>query len=214
MSRAMAERIAIAVMARAPFAGQAKSRLIPALGAEGAAALQARLIERTVATAASAGIGPVTLWTTPDETHPLFRAMRRQFGVALARQPDGDLGARMHAAVEAAGGGALVIGTDCPALTADHLHLAAATLRNYDVVVIPADDGGYVLIGLRQPRAALFEGIEWGTATVMAETRRRLQSLTLSWRELPTLWDVDTPEDLERLRRENLLRGLTGRPAG
>jgi hypothetical protein len=214
MSRAMAERTAIAVMARAPVAGQAKSRLIPALGAEGAAALQARLIERTVATAASARIGPVTLWATPDETHPLFGALRRQFGVALARQPDGDLGARMHAAVDAAGCAALVIGTDCPALTADHLHLAAATLRNYDVVVIPADDGGYVLIGLRQPHAALFAGIEWGTARVMAETRRRLQSLTLSWRELPTLWDVDTPEDLERLRRENLLRGLTGRAVG
>jgi rSAM/selenodomain-associated transferase 1 len=140
----MAERIAIAVMARAPVAGQAKSRLIPALGAKGAAALQARLIERTVATAASAGIGPVTLWTTPDETHPLFGALRRQFGIALARQPDGDLGARMHAAIAAAGCAALVIGTDCPALSADHLHLAAATLRNYDVVVIPADDGGYV----------------------------------------------------------------------
>jgi hypothetical protein len=209
----MAERTAIAVMARAPVAGQANSRLIPALGAEGAAALQARLIERTVATAASARIGPVTLWATPDETHPLFGALRRQFGIALARQPDGDLGARMHAAVDAAGCAALVIGTDCPALTADHLHLAAATLRNYDVVVIPANDGGYVLIGLRQPHAALFAGIEWGTARVMAETRLRLQSLTLSWRELPTLWDVDTPEDLERLRRENLLRGLTGRPA-
>lgn len=210
----MAERTAIAVMARVPVAGRAKTRLIPALGAEGAAALQARLIERTVATATAARIGPVTLWATPDETHPLFSALRRQFGVALVRQPDGDLGARMHAAVEAAAGAALVIGTDCPALSADHLHRAAATLRNYDVVVIPADDGGYVLIGLRQPQAALFEGIEWGTATVMAETRRRLQSLTLSWRELPTLWDVDTPEDLERLRRENLLRGMIRRPAG
>jgi hypothetical protein len=205
MSRAMAERTAIAVLARAPVAGNAKSRLVPALGAEGAAALQARLIERTVATAASARIGPVTLWAAPDETHPLFGAMRRQFGVALARQPAGDLGARMHAAVGAADGAALVIGTDCPALTADHLHLAAATLRNYDVVVIPADDGGYVLIGLRQPHAALFSGIEWGTATVMDETRRRLQSLTLSWRELLTLWDVDTPHDLERLQREQPL---------
>jgi len=210
----MAERAAVAILAKAPVAGQAKSRLVPALGAEGAAALQARLIERTVATATSARIGPVTLWTAPDETHPLFGTMRRKFGVALSRQPNGDLGARMHAAVEAAGGPTLVTGIDCPALTADHLHLAAATLRNYDVVVIPAADGGYVLIGLRQPQAALFEGIEWGKETVMDETRRRLQSLTLSWRELLTLWDVDTPEDLDRLRRENLLRGLSGRPAG
>jgi hypothetical protein len=147
----------------------------------------------------------VTLWAAPDETHPLFGTMRRKFGVALSRQPNGDLGARMHAAVEAAVGPTLVTGIDCPALTADHLHLAAATLRNYDVVVIPAADGGYVLIGLRQPQAALFEGIEWGKETVMDETRRRLQSLTLSWRELLTLWDVDTPHDLERLQREQPL---------
>ena len=108
----------------------------------------------------------------------------------------------MQAACDAANGPVLIIGTDCPALDADRLHLAAATLRNYDAVVIPAEDGGYVLIGLRKPQPALFTGMQWSTETVMAETRQRLQSLPLSWRELPTLWDIDRPEDLERLRRE------------
>jgi glycosyltransferase A (GT-A) superfamily protein (DUF2064 family) len=99
----------------------------------------------------------------------------------------------------------LVIGTHCPALTADHLAIAAATLMLHDVVVTPATDGGYVLIGLHKPQQALFTGMTWGTATVMDETRRRMRALALSWRELPTLWDVDTPQDLARLQKEKLL---------
>jgi rSAM/selenodomain-associated transferase 1 len=205
MFRAMAEPVAIAVLAKAPVAGLAKSRLIPALGAEGAAQLQARLIERTLATACAAARGPVTLWAAPDETHPLFAAMRRQFAIALARQPDGDLGERMHAAVAAAGGPALIVGTDCPALTADHLRTAADALRGHDGVIIPAVDGGYVLIGLCKPQPALFSAMEWGTTTVMAETRRRFAALGLSWRELDPLRDVDNPSDLDRLKRDGLL---------
>jgi rSAM/selenodomain-associated transferase 1 len=201
----MADRVAISILAKAPVPGLAKTRLIPALGADGAAALQERLIRRAVATAADAALGPVALWAAPDGAHPLFQALRRRYGVTLGRQPDGDLGARMQEAAAAANGPVLVVGTDCPALGADHLHRAAATLRNYDVVVIPAEDGGYVLIGLRQPCAALFADIAWSTPTVIDETRRRLRTLTLSWRELPTLWDVDRPEDLERARREGLL---------
>jgi rSAM/selenodomain-associated transferase 1 len=200
----MADSVAIAIFARAPIPREAKTRLVPALGADGAAALQTRLIERTVSTAVAAATGPVTLWVAPDESHPLFAVLRRKSGIALARQPDGDLGARMHAALVAAAGPALVIGTDCPALTADHLALAAATLRNYDVVVIPAEDGGYVLIGLREPQPELFSGIAWGAASVMDETRQRLKELTLSWRELPTLWDVDRPEDVARMQSKGL----------
>jgi rSAM/selenodomain-associated transferase 1 len=202
MRRAMAEPVAVAVLAKAPLPGLAKTRLIPALSAEGAAALQEKLIERAVTTAHKATVGPVTLWAAPDAAHPLFAALRQRFKVALTQQPDGDLGARMHAAVVGANGPALVIGTDCPALTADHLRKAADALRSHDAVSVPAEDGGYVLIGLRKPQAALFSGMKWGTAIVMAETRRRLQSLGLSWREFPMLWDVDTPEDLARLRRE------------
>lgn len=198
----MADPVTIAILAKAPVPGLAKTRLIPALGADGAAVLQARLIERTVATANASKAGAVTLWTAPDDTHPLFGAMRSQFGVALARQPDGDLGARMQAAVAAAGGPAIVIGTDCPALTAEHLRDVADVLRGYDAALIPAEDGGYVLIGLRRPQPVLFSAIAWGTATVAAETRWLLSAHGLTWRELPALWDVDTPDDLDRLRRE------------
>jgi rSAM/selenodomain-associated transferase 1 len=199
----MAERAAVAIMAKAPEPGTAKTRLIPALGAAGAAALQERLIRRAVATATDAALGRVSLWCAPDASHPLLRAMRTRYGATLHRQPGGDLGERMHAAAVAANGPVLIVGTDCPAIDVNRLHLAAATLRNYDVVIIPAEDGGYVLIGLRQPPpAALFADMAWSTDTVMSETRKRLRSLTLTWRELPTLWDIDRPQDLERLRRE------------
>jgi rSAM/selenodomain-associated transferase 1 len=199
----MADDVSIAILAKAPLAGLAKTRLIPALGAEGAAALQARLVARAAATASAARTGSVTLWATPDETHPLFKSLRQEFGLKLVRQPDGDLGERMHAAVR--NDPTLVIGTDCPALTPDHLVLAAAMLRHHDAVVIPAEDGGYVLIGLRKPQPAVFSNMVWGTATVMDETRRRFRSLNLTWKELPTLWDVDTPGDLARLHDEKLL---------
>ena len=200
----MNEPVAVAILAKAPVAGFAKTRLIPVLGADGAALLQARLIARAAATACAAAVGPVTLWTTPDEAHSVFQEMRAH-GIALTRQSDGDLGARMLAAIAAANGPSLVIGTDCPALTPDHLRGAADILRvGADAVVIPAEDGGYVLIGLRTPEPALFSDMRWSTPDVMAETRRRLRTLGLSWQEPVTLWDVDLPADLERLKKPGL----------
>jgi len=97
-------------------------------------------------------------------------------------------------------GALLLIGTDCPALTVEHLTSAATALRNgNDAVFIPAEDGGYVLVGLRRPQPGLFEGIDWGTGKVMAQTRERLAALGLRWVEPATLWDVDRPADLCRL---------------
>ena len=118
--------VAVAILAKAPLPGQAKTRLAPVLGHDGAAALQARFIERTVETARAAAVGPVTLWATPNEHHPAFQTLSALLGVGLGAQPDGDLGARMLASVAAAGGPVLVIGTDCPALSADHLQIGRA----------------------------------------------------------------------------------------
>jgi uncharacterized protein len=197
----MTETTAIAVLAKAPVAGLAKTRLIPALGAEGAAALQRRLIERAIETACEAALGPVAVWTAPNADHPEFQSARARYRVSLSVQADGDLGARMLAAIAAANAPALVIGTDCPALTADHLRTAAGVLRGgTDAVIIPVEDGGYALIGMRAAEPALFSGMPWGTPEVMDETRRRLRGLRLSWQEPFTLWDVDLPEDLDRLR--------------
>jgi len=207
----MNEPVAVAVLAKAPVAGFAKTRLIPVLGADGAARLQEQLIKRAVATACDAATGPVTLWVTPDESHPAFQAIAARCGIALAAQGDGDLGARMLAAIVGANGPALVIGSDCPALTPAHLRAAADVLRGgTDVVVLPAEDGGYVLIGTRLPRSALFSDMRWSTPQVMADTRQRLRALALTWRELTTLWDVDVPEDLRRLEEIDLQIELPG----
>jgi uncharacterized protein len=200
MSRVTGE-IAIAILAKAPIAGLAKTRLIPALGPEGAARLQGQLLEAAVATALK--VGTVTLWVTPDDSHPAFQQFDPR--VRLACQPSGDLGARMLGAIAAAARPVLVIGTDCPALTADHLRMSADLLHDgIDVVINPAEDGGYVLIGMRRPEPRLFADMAWSTPTVMTETRRRLACLDLSWREPARLWDVDVPQDLQRMRAENL----------
>jgi rSAM/selenodomain-associated transferase 1 len=206
MSHAIVEPVTIAILAKAPVAGAVKSRLIPALGADGAASLAARLLDHAVDVACAAGIGPVVLWAAPDPTHRHFESLQQRHAIALARQPHGDLGVRMHTAVVAAGAPVLVIGTDCPALTAEHLCAAAQALREHDAVVIPAEDGGYVLIGLRKPAPMLFTGMTWGTSSVMAETRQRLQALGLTWHEFEALWDVDRPEDIVRLRRAGVLQ--------
>jgi uncharacterized protein len=205
MASATPEPVAVAILAKAPVAGAVKTRLIPALGADGAAALQERLIARAVETACAAAIGPVTLWVTPAPPHPSCAGLASLHRIGLAVQPDGDLGARMLAACEAAGGPAIVIGTDCPAMTAAHVREAADVLRaGNDAVVIPAEDGGYVLVGSRRPQPALFVEMTWGIETVMAETRRRLARNALSWREPALLWDVDRPEDLARMQATGL----------
>jgi rSAM/selenodomain-associated transferase 1 len=196
-------KTAIAVLAKAPVPGFAKTRLIPSIGAHAAAVLQERLTEQAVATALTADIGPVTLWAAPDARHPSFIKMVIQQRITLRPQPDGDLGARMLAATAATGGPTLVIGTDCPALTPVHLRGAARALHEgAEVVLIPAEDGGYVLIGTRTAQPGLFSGIAWGSATVLAETRTRIMARSLVLNELPPLWDVDTEDDLARLERE------------
>jgi len=199
--------VRVALMAKAPVAGLAKTRLAPLLGPAGAAALAARLLDHAVAQAAAARLGPVTLWTAPDATHPTFTRQRQRHGVLLAVQPGGDLGARMATvfttAWSAAPGPVLLMGSDIPALSAAVLRQAAAALHGHDAVFVPALDGGYTLVGLAAPRAgllqALFDGMTWSTAQVMAQTRARLAAAGMRHAELPALPDIDTPEDLVHL---------------
>ncbi|MBI2311742.1 MAG: TIGR04282 family arsenosugar biosynthesis glycosyltransferase [Betaproteobacteria bacterium] len=202
----------ILVFAKAPEPGKVKTRLVPLLGADGAAALHRDLVRHALATANSAGLGPVELWCAPDERHPFFAACAQEFGIALKPQGEGDLGARMLRAFEATLGQtprALLIGSDCPSLTSEDLRNAACALETgNDAVFTPAEDGGYMLVGLTRAAPELFEGVAWGTPMVMAETRKHLSELGWHWQELPTRWDVDRPEDYARLVREGLLPGL------
>ena len=195
--------VSIAILAKAPVPGLVNTRLIPTIGAHAAAVLQERLTERAIATSLAAEVGPVTLWCSPDATHSTFLKLVMQQRIVLKRQPEGDLGARMLAATAAGNGPVLVIGTDCPALTELHLRGAANALREgNDVVIIPAEDGGYVLIGTRTPQPAIFADIAWGTNTVLADTRTRVIEQRLMLTEQPPLWDVDTEAEYARLERE------------
>lgn len=198
----MLQTVQIAIMAKAPIPGLAKTRLIPTLGAMGAARLQRRLTRMTVRCALDARLGAVTVWCTPDSRHRFFRALKQTSGVELLVQPGGDLGARMHTAfrLHCVRGPLLVVGTDCPVLHPEHLREAAqALIAGNDAVFHPAEDGGYALVGLRAPQPALFADMPWSTDRVMPETRVRAHAEGLRVREFETLWDVDLPAQLERL---------------
>jgi rSAM/selenodomain-associated transferase 1 len=196
----------IAIFTRAPAPGTAKTRLIPALGPEGAAQLHAALTEHAIARALEANVGPVELWCAPGIGHPFFAQCAREHGVALRAQPAGDLGDKMLAAFQAARGALLLMGSDCPAITAADLRACADALgQGVDAVFLPAEDGGYGLVGAMRPIPQIFAGVEWGGPRVMAQTREKLEGMKLNWREPRVVWDIDLPEDYTRLLREGLL---------
>jgi rSAM/selenodomain-associated transferase 1 len=151
------EQLRIAVFAKAPVAGAVKTRLAPLLGAEGAARLHRALVRRALGTALRAGVA-VELWCTPDAGDPFFTGCAREFGVRLRVQEGATLGDRMGHAIAAGppGVATLLIGSDCPALDAEDLLRAAGALATHDAVFIPAEDGGYVLVGLARPASAPF----------------------------------------------------------
>jgi len=197
------------VFAKAPIPGEVKTRLLPLLDAETAAALYEELVLHCLSTAVEAEVGPVDLWCASSKDHPFFIRCCERFPIERCQQTSGDIGRRMahafHAALEKADS-ALLMGSDCPSLTCADLKEARRCLRlNNHAVIGPAEDGGYVLLGLRQCDPKLFEGISWGTESVLEETRERLRRLGWHWHELPERWDVDRPEDVRRLVSEGYL---------
>ena len=204
MSEPIGGGCTVVVFAKAPLPGFAKTRLVPALGADGAARLAELLLVHAVQAAARAGVGPVELCCTPDAAHPAFAALAGQYGIALTTQGDGDLGARMSRAFErclAHVPQVLVMGTDAPALDAALIRRAAQALEHTDAVFVPAHDGGYALVGLRSPSPSLFDNMTWSTSTVMAHTRERLAATGLRYAELPPVADIDEAADLIHLPR-------------
>ncbi len=203
MPESTADAVQLAIFAKAPIAGYAKTRLIPSLGPEGAAELQAYLLQRTIRTALASPLRPITLWCAPDCVHPIFRSARQEHSFATHVQVGEGLGERMFGAFEllTLRSPVLLIGTDCPILSADHLtRCAAALVGGADAAFIPAEDGGYALIGLRRPVWRLFDGIPWGTGDVMRLTRDRVREQNLSAFETDQLWDLDTPADYYRAK--------------
>lgn len=189
------------VFCKAPLPGEVKTRLARSIGAGTACEVHQQLAQHTLQTVTRHALAPVQLWCAPNCAHDFFSQCQQQYAVELREQGEGDLGARMARAFADtlhSASFAVIIGTDCPALNQDYLAQAFAALeQGQDAVIGPAEDGGYVLLGLRQPQPAIFEDIEWGSAEVLQQTLQRLRG---SVHCLPTLWDVDQIDDLRRLR--------------
>jgi len=195
------------VFIKAPVPGRVKTRLIKHLGEIGAARLYQTLVQRTLNIVTAAQLCPVQLWCAPDTKQAFFVACRRRYQLPLYVQQGSDLGERMNRALATAlhdSDYAVLIGGDCPSLEAGALRFALQALADEkDAVLGPVEDGGYVLIGLRRPCAALFKGLAWSGKDVLAATRRRLRRAGLWWVELPLGWDIDRPADVRRLKRSH-----------
>ncbi|WP_300973828.1 TIGR04282 family arsenosugar biosynthesis glycosyltransferase [Sphingomonas sp. LHG3406-1] len=185
--------VRLVIFTRYPEPGKAKTRLIPALGAEGAAALHRRLTERTLEAARASGLTVEVRTTGATRAH--FAAWLGD-DLLLADQGEGDLGERLRRAANPAP--ALFIGSDLPDLTAGHLVEAAARMRTSPAVLGPAEDGGYWALGLRQPSDYLFADMPWSSDQVFALTLERLRGRGIDPALLPLLADCDRPEDLDR----------------
>ena len=188
----------IVIFAKAPVPGAAKTRLIPALGAAGAARLAQRMLAQTAAAAVAAGLGEPELCAAPHPDSPEWAPFRPP-GVRMTDQGAGTLGerlARAAARVVGAGERVLLIGSDCPELDAERLRAAAERLDGCDAFIHPAHDGGYALLGLARFHPSPFSGIAWSTSSVAADTAARIRALGWSLHVGDTLRDVDEPEDL------------------
>jgi rSAM/selenodomain-associated transferase 1 len=191
--------VRVVIFAKAPLPGMAKTRLIPTLGAQGAADLARRMLSHTLAQALAADVGPVELCVTPSPIEALWQSLAIPASVAWSDQGEGNLGTRMARAtqrVTGAGESVLIIGTDCPALDAGHLRRAAASLKHFDATLVPTADGGYVLLGVNRFHASIFADIEWSTHSVASETLSRLEQLGWKVQNNPMLHDIDEPADL------------------
>ena len=194
---------------RTPVAGRVKTRMHGVLGEAGALALHKALIEYTYRNLAQAALCPVQLWVATEAGEEASNAyfLSLTSRQAIFRQRAGDLGTRMRHTAEAVLANAdyvVIVGTDCASVDPAYLRQALAALEaGTDIVIGPAEDGGYVLLGLRSAPVALFENVPWGSERVMAVTRENLRAAGLSWQELPMRWDVDTPDDLARLSALN-----------
>ena len=195
----------IILFAKAPRPGLAKTRLIPALGAERAAALARHMLEITLVQALNAQVGPVELWVTPAISDPAWHGLPIPDAVETRDQPEGDLGARLAYATRCGlerDAAVMLIGSDCPELNSVALRAAAQALRRVDAVMHPTVDGGYALLGLRRFHSRLFADMAWSTSAVAQQTIQRLEALRWSLHIAATFNDIDEPADLRRLPPE------------
>jgi len=197
-----AGRRGLVLFARSPELGQVKTRLEPALGQELTLQLYQRLLQKQMRMVETFSDSEKEMWVDGDLRHADFRCFS---GQVMAQQGK-DIGERMNHAMQPLlehSASVVLIGCDCPDLGAGHIESAFKYLEEgADVVLGPATDGGYVLIGLKQANAQIFQGIDWGTGQVLAQTRLQIQAQGLTWKELEPVQDIDEPEDLASLGEE------------
>ncbi|MCK4743233.1 MAG: TIGR04282 family arsenosugar biosynthesis glycosyltransferase [Sulfuriflexus sp.] len=193
----------VCVFAKAPVSGQVKTRLLPVLSEQQACLVHERLIQHCLSRIQHPD-WQTQLWST-DISHPYIQACAENHSVSLHTQQGIDLGERMASAVQQSlehFKHVIIIGTDCPSIDAGFIQEAVKKLKaGVDVVLGPAEDGGYVLIGFSLSAENVFTGIEWGTDQVLESTRLRLRDAKLNWHELETQRDIDRPEDLQYLEQ-------------
>ncbi len=195
-------RTRIVIFAKAPVPGQVKTRLIPALGPDGAADLARKMLRRTYREAKAVPVSEVELCVDPEPSSDAWQRWLPRGAEIVHAQGDGDLGERLGRAAERVIGGGqpiVLIGTDCPALSTYRLKQACLELESHDAVIFPTFDGGYALLGLNRFDPSLFSGIAWSTETVASTTIARIRALGWSVHLGETLRDVDEPEDLAYL---------------
>ena len=200
------EDTVILVFAKAPVAGSVNTRLIPDLGVQAATKLQEDFIYQRLHMLQQADLCAVTLMCAPDAHHECFVQCQQQYNVTLQQQTGDDLGGRMFNGIEKSLRSykyCIVIGTDAPVLDAAQITSAIETLRedksnNFHVVFVPAEDGGYVLIGMDKAHGFLFSNIRWGSDEVMQQSREALKKNNVNFTELAECWDVDNLNDYQR----------------
>ncbi len=195
----------ILVFAKQPIAGEVKTRLAVDIGNERAVSVYKQLTHKTLRMSVASKVAPVELVVTPDENHSFFDELKNEYPITISSQKGNDLGERMREALRRINTGfdfGVLIGTDCPVMDAEYLQQAAENLASGDDVVIgPAEDGGYVLIGTSGDFPGVFENIAWGKSEVLATTRLRVLNLSLRCTELELLWDIDDKDDFERYQK-------------
>lgn len=208
---AVKESCLLIVFAKAPKPGKVKTRLIPAYGEQGAAKIHKQLVQRVVQQACATPLVDVELHTALTSRHPFFWQLRREYNLTLKSQVAGDLGKKMQMAIRhglKTHERVLIVGTDWAAFDVGIVSAAALALSKQDFVFVPAEDGGYVLIGASKDNNAPFRGIEWGTDKVMSKTEQHLRRQALPYGLLPMSWDVDHPEDVQRAVAAGLIDGV------
>lgn len=191
------------IFSREPVPGKTKTRLIPLLGDQGAADLHMKLLTHIFSAANQSNFSSIELWGTSDPAKSLLRKFATCNRYKLYKQVGNNLGERMlYAASQALNQYefVVIIGSDCPLITCQHLDQAYRILeQGSDAVLGPTDDGGYYLLGMRNLNELIFRNIPWGQSNVADITRVSMHDLGWEWMELDCLWDIDTPEDIKKL---------------